>query len=97
MASAPAGDRQHVGRVVLFSCILVTPVAIAIDLWLNSASAESAIRAAVYLSIAAISTYLLKRHSQVRFLPIYLGLVFGALSLFDAVTSSEVSLTTPGT
>jgi signal transduction histidine kinase len=97
MEFASAGDRQHVGRVVLISCILVALIAIAIDFLLNSASSESMIRSAVYLSIAVVATYLLKRPSRVHLLPIYLGLVFGALSLSDAITSSEVSLTTPGT
>ncbi len=97
MALASAGDRRHVGRVVLLSCILLTPVAITVDLWLNSASPESTIRSVVYLSIATLSVYLLKRHSRVHLLPIYLGLVFGAMSLSDSIASSEISLITPGT
>lgn len=97
MALASADDRRHAGRVVLFSCILVTPVAIAVDLWLNSASPESMFRSAIYLPIAILSAYLLKRPSRVHLLPIYLGLIFGAMSLSDAITSSDISLTTPGT
>lgn len=97
MELASAGDRQHVGRVVLLSSILVTPVAIAADLWLNSASPESVIRSATYLSIAAMAGILLRRPSHIHILPIYLGLLFAVLSLSDAVISGHVSLTTPGT
>ncbi|CAN5871252.1 hypothetical protein BH23ACT4_BH23ACT4_13530 [soil metagenome] len=97
MALASVGDRQHVGRAGLTSCILATPVAVALDLWLNSASSASVIRSAVYLSVAAISLLLLRRLAQIHVLVIYLGLVFGALSLIDTLTSSTVSLTTPGT
>jgi signal transduction histidine kinase len=97
MTFASAGDRRHVGRVVFLSCILATPAAIAVDLWLNSASPDSMIRSAVYLSIAAVSIFLLGRHSKVHFLPIHLGLVTAALSLFDSIWSREASLTSPGT
>ena len=75
----------------------MTPAAIAVDLWLNSASPDSMIRSAVYLSIASVSIFLLSRHSQVHFLPIHLGLVTASLSLFDSIGSREASLTSPGT
>ncbi len=97
MDIAPAGDRQQVGRAGLISCILVTPVAMALDLWLNEASREAMIRSAGYLSIAVMATFLLRRLSQIQLLPIYIGLVFAVLSLSDAITSGQVSLTTPGT
>lgn len=97
MTLASAGDRQYVGRVVLLSGILVAPFGIAADLWLNSVSSDSLIRSAVYLSIGALSASLLKRPTRVYLLPVYLGLVSGVLSLSDAISSSEVSLTTPGT
>ncbi len=97
MALASAGDRQHVARVVLLSGILVAPLGIAADLWLNSVSFDSMIRSAVYLSIGALSAVLLTRPSRVYLFPVYLGLVSGVLSVFDAIAASAISLTSPGT
>lgn len=97
MEIASLGDREQVGRAGLIGCILLTPVAIALDLWLNTASTEAMVRSAAYLSIALMSAFLLKRLSQLHLLPIYIGLVFAVLSLSDAITSGHVSLTTPGT
>jgi signal transduction histidine kinase len=81
--------------VVLIACLLVTPLAMAADMLLNSASSESIVRSVVYLSIGAFSVSQLRRQTKVYLLPMYLALVFAGLSLSDSIRGTELSLTDP--
>ena len=67
----------------------------AADLLLNSASSESIVRSAVYLSIGGFSVSQLRRQTRVSLLPLYLAMMFALLSLSDSIRGTELSLTDP--
>ena len=81
--------------MVLIACLLVTPLAMAADMLVNSASSESIVRSAVYLSIGVFSIFQLRRQTRVDLLPMYLALVFAGLSLSDSIGGTALSLTDP--
>jgi signal transduction histidine kinase len=67
----------------------------AADMLLNSASSESIVRSAVYLSIGGFSVSQLRRQTRVYLLPMYIALIFSVLSLSDSIRGTELSLTDP--
>ena len=67
----------------------------AADLLLNSASSESVVRSAIYLSIGGFSVSQRRHQTRVYLLPMYLALMFAALSLSDSIRGTELSLTDP--
>jgi signal transduction histidine kinase len=67
----------------------------AADMLVNSASSESIVRSAVYLSIGVFSISQLRRQTRVYLLPMYLALVFAGLSLSDSIGGTALSLTDP--